>query len=49
MLLLTSLIYTIEEKFAYVKKYLCGFQLSLVPNLCCSHDIELKSGTNNYF
>ena len=38
---------TIEEKFAYVEKYLCGLQLSLVPNLCCNHDIKLDS--DNYF
>ena len=40
---------TIEEKFAYVEKYLCGLQLSLVPNLCCSHDIKLDIDLNNYF
>ena len=41
--------YTIEEKFAYVEKYLCGLQLSLVPNLCCNHDIKLDIDLNNYF
>jgi hypothetical protein len=40
---------TIEEKFAYVEKYLCGLQLSLVPNLCCNHDIKLDIDLNNYF
>ena len=41
--------YTIEEKFAYVEKYLCGLQLSLVPNICCNHDIKLYIDLNNYF
>ena len=41
--------YTIEEKFAYVEKYLCGLQLSLVPNFCCNHDIKLDIDRNNYF
>ena len=40
---------TIEEKFAYVEKYLCGLQLPLVPNLCCNHDIKLDIDLNNYF
>ena len=38
-----------EEKFAYVEKYLCGLQLSLVPNICCNHDIKLYIDLNNYF
>ena len=40
---------TIEEKIAYVEKYLCGLQLSLVPNICCNHDIKLDIDLNNYF
>jgi hypothetical protein len=48
-LFLNSPNYTIEEKFAYVEKYLCGLQLSLVPNLCCNHDIKLDIDLNNYF
>ena len=39
-LFLNSPIHTMEEKFAYVEKYLCGLQLSLVPNICCNHDIK---------
>jgi hypothetical protein len=31
-LFLISPNYTLEEKFAYVEKYLCDLQLSLVPN-----------------
>ena len=46
---LSSPNYTIEEKLAYVENYLCGLQLSLVPNLCCSHDIELNNDHSNYF
>ena len=38
-----------EEKFAYVEKYLCGLQLSLVPNICCNHDMKLYIDLNNYF
>ena len=48
-LFLNSPTYTIKEKFAYVEKYLCGLQLSLVPNLCCNHDIKLDIDLNNYF
>ena len=33
-------IQTMEEKLAYVEKYLCGLQLSLVPNICYNHDIK---------
>ena len=33
-LLLNSPNHTTEEKFSYVEKFLCGWQLSLVPNLC---------------
>ena len=48
-LFLNSPNYTIEEKFAYVEKYLCGLQLPLVPNLCCNHDIKLNTDLINYF
>ena len=48
-LFLNSPSYTMEEKFAYVEKYLCGLQLSLVPNICCNHDIKLYIDLNNYF
>jgi hypothetical protein len=48
MLFLKSPIYTIEEKYAYVEKYLCGLQLSY-ENSYCSHDSITKNGTNNYF
>ena len=40
---------TLEEKFAYVEKYLCGLQLSLIPNICCIHDIKLDIDLSNYF
>jgi hypothetical protein len=50
MLLLKSPIYTIEEKYAYVEKYLYGLQLSYAyGKFSCSHDVMIKSGTNNYF
>ena len=48
-LFLNSPSYTMEEKFAYVEKYLCGLQLSLVPNICCNHDIKPYIDLNNYF
>ena len=48
-LFLNSPIHTMEEKLAYVEKYLCGLQLSLVPNICCNHDIEPYIDLNNYF
>ena len=48
-LFLNSPCYTMKEKFAYVEKYLCGLQLSLVPNICCNHDIKLDIDLNNYF
>ena len=48
-LFLKSPNYTLEEKFAYVEKYLCGLQLSLVPNLCFNHDTKLDIVLNNYF
>jgi hypothetical protein len=48
MLFLKSPIYTKEEKYAYVEKYLCGLQLSY-EKLYCSHDTIIKNGTINYF
>ena len=48
-LFLSSPNHTIEEKLAYVKKYLCCLQLSLDPNICCSHNIEIDTNLNNYF
>ena len=48
-LFLSSPNHTIEEKLAYVKKYLCGLQLSLIPNLCCSHNIKIDTNLSNYF
>jgi hypothetical protein len=41
--------YTLEEKFAYVERYLCDLQLSLVPNPCYNHNIKLDIDLNNYF
>ena len=35
---LSSPHYTIEEKYAYVEKYLCAWQLSLVSKNCCNDD-----------
>jgi hypothetical protein len=50
MLLLKFPIYTIEEKYGHVEKYLYGFQLSYAyGKSSCSHDIMMKSSTNNYF
>jgi hypothetical protein len=46
---LNSSNYTLEEKFAYVEKYLCDLQLSLVPNPRYSHNIKLDIDLNNYF
>jgi hypothetical protein len=46
ILLLKSPIYTIEEKYVYIEKYLCGLQLYYKKSYC-SHDI--KNGTANYF
>jgi hypothetical protein len=37
ILFLKSHIYTIEEKYAYVEKYLCGLQL-FYEKPYCSHD-----------
>jgi hypothetical protein len=47
ILFLKSPIYTIEEKYAYVEKYLCGLQISFEKSYC-SHD-TIKTGTSNYF
>jgi hypothetical protein len=44
---LKSPIYTIEDKYAYVEKYLCGSQFSYEKSYC-SHD-TIKNGTSNYF
>ena len=46
---LSSPNHTIEEKLAYVHKYLCDLQLPLDPNLCCSHNIEINTNLSNYF
>jgi hypothetical protein len=48
ILFLNSPIYTIEEKYAYVGKYLCGLQL-FYKTPYCSHDTIVKNGTSNYF
>jgi hypothetical protein len=48
ILFLKSSIYIIEEKYAYVEKYLCGLQLSYKKHYC-SHDTIIKNGTTNYF
>jgi hypothetical protein len=48
ILFLKSPIYTIEEKYAYVDKYLCGLQLSYEKSYC-THDTIIKNGTSNYF
>jgi hypothetical protein len=42
ILFLNSSNHTIEEKYAYVDKYLYGLQLShAYENPCCSHDIKI--------
>jgi hypothetical protein len=41
--------YTLEEKFAYVEKYLCDLQLSLVSNPRYNHNIKIDIDLNNYF
>jgi hypothetical protein len=48
ILFLKSLIYTIEEKHAYVGKYLCGLQLSYKKSYC-NHDTMIKNNIGNYF
>jgi hypothetical protein len=45
---LKSPIYTIEEKYAYVEKYLCGLQLSYEKSYY-NHDAMIKNDTGNYF
>jgi hypothetical protein len=50
MLLLKSPIYTIEEKYAHVEKYLYGLHLSYAyGKSSCNNDVMIKGGTNNYF
>jgi hypothetical protein len=41
--------YPLEEKFAYVEKYLCGLQLPCVENPHCHHDLNNENSTINYF
>jgi hypothetical protein len=48
ILFLKSPIYTIEEKYAYVEKYLCGLQLSYKKSYC-NHDAMIKNDVGNYF
>jgi hypothetical protein len=48
-LFLNSPTYTLEEKFAYIEKYPCDLQLSLVPNPHYNHNIKLDIDLNNYF
>jgi hypothetical protein len=45
---LKSPIYTIEEKYGYVEKYLCGLQLSYKKSYC-NHDVMIKNDIGNYF
>jgi hypothetical protein len=45
---LKSPIYTIEEKYAYVEKYLCGLQISY-EEFYCNHDAMIKNDIGNYF
>jgi hypothetical protein len=40
-LFLNSPNYTLEEKFAYVERYLCDLQLSLVPNPHYNHEVMI--------
>jgi hypothetical protein len=47
ILFLKSHIYIIEEKYAYVEKYLCGLHLSYEKSYC-SHD-TIKNDTSSYF
>jgi hypothetical protein len=48
ILFLKSPIYTIEEKYAYIEKYLCGLQLSYKKSYCNS-DAMTKNDINSYF
>jgi hypothetical protein len=45
---LKSSIYTIEEKYAYVEKYLCGLQLSYAKSYW-NRDAMIKNNIGNYF
>jgi hypothetical protein len=47
-LFLKSPTYTIEDKYAYVEKYLCGLQLSYKKSYC-NHDAMIKNNIGNYF
>jgi hypothetical protein len=48
ILFLKSPIYTIEEKYAYVEKYLCGLQLSYEKSYC-NHAYMIKNDIGNNF
>jgi hypothetical protein len=48
ILILKSPIYTIEEKHAYVEKYLCGLKRSYEKSYC-NHDAMIKNDIGNYF
>jgi hypothetical protein len=48
ILFLKSPTYTIEEKYAYVEKYLCGLQLSYKKSYC-NHDAMITNDVENYF
>jgi hypothetical protein len=48
ILFLKSPIYTIEEKYTYVEKYLCALHL-YYEKPYCSHDTIINNGTSNYF
>jgi hypothetical protein len=45
---LKSPTYTIEEKYAYVEKYLCGLQIFYKKSYC-NHDAMIKNDIGNYF
>jgi hypothetical protein len=45
---LKSPIYTLEEKYAYVEKYLCGLQIYYEKSYC-NHDAMIKNDISNYF
>jgi hypothetical protein len=46
ILFLKSPIYTIEEKYAYIEKYLCGLQLSYEKSYC-NYDVMIKNDIGN--
>jgi hypothetical protein len=48
ILFLKSPIYTIEEKYAYIEKYLCGLQLYYEKS-CCNHDAMIIHCTSLNF